>query len=40
MTIYINTDAEPGGDGTTPALSSDDGTHAYNSIPVLEAVEK
>ncbi len=28
---YVNTAADPGGNGTTPNASSGDGTHAYNS---------
>jgi len=37
---FINTAADPGGDGTTNATSSGDGSHAYQTINAAEAGEQ
>ena len=37
--VYVNTDADVGGDGTTNNTSSGDGTHAYNTLKIAEAGE-
>ena len=40
VTRYVNTAAGAGGDGTTNATSSGDGTHAYVSLSAWEASEE